>query len=195
MSKENEEIALLGGSFNPVHNHHVRMGDTLLEKNIIDGVLIIPCKNHALNKQLAHAEDRINMINLAFNNPKIKVSRIEIESEEVNYTINTIRKLKQQYPDKTLYWVIGADILHEMREKWYNVPDLLKETKFIIFNRDNYELTPVPGMDIRAILNIKTNNESSTEVRDRVKKGLSIRELVPLPVQKYIEKRGLYKEE
>jgi len=186
-----KKIALFGGSFNPIHNHHIKMANYVLEKNVADEVWIVPCKNHAFNKNLAPANHRINMINLAFDNPKIKINKVEIESEETNYTIDTIRKLKKQYSHE-FYWIIGSDVLYEMEEEWYGLPELFKETEFIIFNRNNYLIHPLQNMKIKSILEIKTNNESSTEIRDRVKHRESLKNLVQLSIEEYIIKNKLY---
>lgn len=186
-----KKIALFGGSFNPIHNHHIKMANYVLEKNVADEVWIVPCKNHPFNKNLAPANHRINMINLVFNNPKIKVDKTEINSNNTNYTIDTIRKLKKQYSHE-FYWIIGSDVLHEMKEGWYGLPELLKETEFIIFNRRGYSLALFPDMKIKSILEIKTNNESSTEIRDRVKHRESLKNLVQLSIEEYIIKNKLY---
>lgn len=188
---KSKKIGLFGGSFNPIHNHHIKMANHVLEKNVADEVWIVPCKNHPFNKNLAPANHRINMINLAFNNPKIKVDKTEINSNKTNYTINTIRKLKSQYPHE-FYWIIGSDVLHEMKEEWYGLPELFKETEFIIFNRNNYLIHPLKSMKIKSILEIKTNNESSTEIRERIKQKKPLKNLIPLSIEEYIIKNRLY---
>ncbi|MDD5192639.1 MAG: nicotinate (nicotinamide) nucleotide adenylyltransferase [Candidatus Nanoarchaeia archaeon] len=188
-----KKIALFGGSFNPIHNHHVKMANTVLEEHVAEEVWIIPSKNHPYNKNLAPAKDRINMIQLAFDNPKVKINRTEIESNETNYTIRTIKKLKKKHPHE-FYWVIGADVLYEMENNsWYGLNELLKETEFIIFSRKGYSIKQIPDMRIKAALDIKTHNESSTEIRERIRQGKSLKDMVPFKVEEYIQKKGLYK--
>jgi nicotinate-nucleotide adenylyltransferase len=186
-----KKVALFGGSFNPIHDDHIKMANLVLDKKIADEIWIIPSKNHPFAKQLAPAEHRMNMINLAFDNPRIKINTIEIDSDEINYTIRTIKKLKKQYAYE-FYWIIGADILHEMNEKWYGLNELLKETEFIIFDRKGYLIKQIPDMEVRAILNIKTKNESSSDIRELVKQKKPLKGLVPLKIEEYIIKNKLY---
>lgn len=188
---ESKKVALFGGSFNPIHNHHISMVNEILNKKTADEVWIIPSKNHPFNKQLAPAEDRINMINLAFNNPYIKINTIEINSPETNYTIRTVQKLKAQYPYE-FYWTIGADILADMKDKWYGLEDLLKETEFIIFNREGCPINYIPNMKIKTVFNIPTHGESSSRIRRLASQNKPLKELVPLNVEEYIKEKRLY---
>jgi nicotinate-nucleotide adenylyltransferase len=187
---KNKEIALFGGSFNPIHNDHIQMANSVLKKKIADEVWIIPSKNHPFAKQLAPAKHRINMINLAFDNKNIKVDTTEIDSNEINYTICAIKKLKKQYAYK-FYWMIGADILNEMNNRWYGLKELLKETEFIVFSRKGYSIKAVPNMKVKAVLDIKTN-KSSSNIRELIKHGESLKGLVPLNAERYIIKNRLY---
>ncbi len=187
-----KKIALFGGSFNPIHNHHINMANCVLEEKLVDEIWIIPCKNHPFNKSLAPAYHRINMICLAFNDSRIKINNIEADSSETNYTLRTIQKLKEQYPYK-FYWMTGSDILSEIN-KWYGKKELLKETEFIIFNRNGYNINAQKDMKIKRVLNISSNNESSTEIRERVRENKPLKNLVPLIIEEYIKKEGLYKQ-
>lgn len=186
-----KKIALFGGSFNPIHNHHITMAKCALEKELVDEVWIIPSKNHPYNKNLAPAYHRINMIVLAFNNPRIKINNLEVDSNETNYTLKTIQKLKKQYPYK-FYWMAGSDILSEIN-KWHGRDELFKETEFIIFNRKGYHVNAPKNMKIKRILNIESNNESSTEIRERIKQNKPLKNLVPLVIEDYIKREELYK--
>lgn len=188
-----KKIALFGGSFNPIHNHHIKMANSVLEKRLTDEVWIIPSKNHPYNKNLAPAYHRINMIVLAFNDPRIKINNIEVDSNETNYTIRTIQKLKEQYPYK-FYWMAGSDILSELNG-WYGKDKLLKETEFIIFKRKGYQISALEDIKIKRILNVDSNNESSTEIRERIRQNKPLKNLVPLIIEEYIKKEGLYKNE
>ena len=190
----NKKIALFGGSFNPIHNHHLKMANSVLEKKVAKEVWMIPTKNHPFNKSLAPAQDRINMINLAVNNPNIKVNTTEIESNETNYTIRTIKKLKSQYPqDHEFYWIVGADVLHNMHLEWYGIEELLEETPFIIFNRKGYSMQKVPDMKVKQIIEIATDDESSSHARYLASQNKSLKDIVPLSVEEYIQQKGLYR--
>lgn len=187
-----KKIALFGGSFNPIHNHHIKMANSVLEKKLADEVWIIPSKNHPFNKNLAPAYHRINMICLAFNDPRIKINNIEIDSSETNYTIRTIQKLKEQYPYK-FYWMAGSDILSEI-DKWYGKDELLKEIEFILFKRNGYDIDAPKNMKIKKMLNIDSDNESSTEIRERIRQNKPLKNLVPLAIEEYIKTEKPYKQ-
>jgi len=186
-----KEIALFGGSFNPIHNHHIRMTNLILEKRFADEVWLLPPKNHPFNKKLAPIENRINMINLAFSNPRVKVDRTDADADETNYTLNTIRKLKSQYPHE-FSLVISSDILYEINQ-WHGRDKLLEETEFIIFNRNNYPFFKIPDMKLKATIQVRISNESSSEIRELVSQNKSLKNLIPSSIEEYIQKRGLYK--
>lgn len=190
---KNKRIGLFGGSFNPIHNSHLKLINTVLNKKIVDEVWIIPCKNHPFDKELASAEDRINMINFAIQKiPHVKLNDIEIKSEEKSYTYNTVMKLKEKNLDKEFYFIIGADILHEFIN-WYKSEELLKEIQFILFWRGNYLLEKISGMKITELVAENSDNLSSSKIRSLVLKNKSISGLVPKEVENYIIQRELYK--
>jgi len=188
----NKKIALFGGSFNPVHNQHINLINEILNQDLVDEVWIIPSKNHPHSKQLTPAKDRVNMIKLAISNPKVKICDIELKSDETNYTIRTITKLKAKYPHE-FFWTMGSDILQDMNDKWYGIKELMKATKFIIFKRKGYSIKKIPNMKIIAILENNINNISSSEIRKRIAQNKSLKDLIPLPIKEYILKNKLYK--
>lgn len=90
------KIGILGGSFNPIHNSHLKIIMYSLGKKMADEVWLLPCKKHAFDKSLESTSHRINMIRLATKGmEKIKICRIELGSRGKNYTIDTMRKLKK----------------------------------------------------------------------------------------------------
>ena len=188
-----KKTALFGGSFNPIHLSHIRIAKSLINKKIVDEVWLIPCKKHAFDKKLASTKDRLEMINLMIGGMKnIKISRIELEARGKNYTIKTLRKLNKKYPKKDFFLVVGSDILHEIK-KWHRYKELLKKAKFIVFKRKGYKLIKILGMNIVFLLKECRECISSTEIRKRAKEGKSLKKLVPLLIERYIKKRGIYK--
>jgi len=187
-----KKIALFGGSFNPIHNQHIEIIKEILNKKFVKQVWIVPCKNHPFDKQLETAEHRIQMIKLATKNLKnIKINKTELHSKSKNYTINTIQKLKNKYSHE-FYLLIGSDILHEIK-KWHKYKELFKKIKFILFKRKSYPLKKVKGMEIYKKITEKETSISSTEIRQKIKQGKSIKNLVPKEVENYIIKNNLYK--
>lgn len=168
------KIGLFGGSFNPIHNDHLMLMNELLEKNAIDEIWIIPCKNHVFKKKFESANHRLNMIGLGIKEKgikKVKINKIELESKGKNYTINTIRKLKRKYSHE-FFFIVGSDILEEITT-WHKYKEFLREINLIVFKRQKKGI-------------------SSTKVRENIKKQGSIRGLVPKLVSEYIIKNKLY---
>ena len=129
-----KKIALFGGSFNPVHNGHIKMARTILASQIVDEIWFIPCKEHALDKQIIPIENRLEMLSLAISGEKgMEVSDIEKNMPGKSYTANTIKKLKSEF-DHEFYFIIGADNLTQM-EKWRYLDYLQKNVSFIVVKR------------------------------------------------------------
>ncbi len=193
MKKKNKKVALFGGSFNPIHNDHIKIIKELLQKRLVDEVWIMPCKKHAFNKELASGKNRVEMIKLGIKNiKKVKVCCIELKSTGKNYTLNTIRKLRAGYPHEFIL-MVGSDILHEIK-KWHNYKKLLDETRFIVFGRKSYPIKKIKELKIFYLIRQETKNISSTEIRKRVKENKSLKNLVPTAVEKFIKKQHLYKD-
>jgi len=154
--KKNKKIALFGGSFNPIHNDHIKIIKELLKKGLVDEVWIMPCNKHAFNKELASGKNRVEMIKLAIKNiKKVRVCYIELKSTGKNYTLNTLRKLRARYPYEFIL-MVGADILHEIK-KWHNYRKLLDETSFIVFGRKSYPVKKIKGLKIFYLIKQKTS--------------------------------------
>ncbi len=190
--KQIKKIGLFGGSFNPIHNDHIRIIKKLLKSKVVDEVWIIPCKKHAFNKELVSSKDRIEMIRLAIKNLKnVKINKVEINSKGTTYSIKTIKKLKANYLHK-FFWVVGSDILHEIKE-WKKYKQFLAEVEFIIFKRKGYSIKLPEGMKVYKVFNYKKSWISSTEIRKKVREGKPLKNLIPLIIDDYIEKEELYK--
>jgi nicotinate-nucleotide adenylyltransferase len=186
-----KKIALFGGSFNPIHNDHIKIMQELINEKIVDEVWIMPCKKHAFNKELVNGKKRVEMIKLAIEEIEgIKICHIELRSKEKSYTFNTLEKLRSKYYYEFLL-MVGSDILYEI-DKWHDYQKLLKETKFIVFGRKSYPIKPVEGLNIFHLIKEETKNISSTKIREKVKEHKSLEGLVPKPVENYIKKEHLY---
>jgi nicotinate-nucleotide adenylyltransferase len=187
-----KKVALFGGSFNPIHNQHIKMIEKLAKSEVIDEVWVIPCKKHAFNKGFAPAKQRIKMIQLAIKSiPNAKISRVELKSKGTTYTIKTLKELKSKYSHE-FFWIIGSDIPYEIHQ-WKDYNKLLKEVKFIIFRRKGYPLKKVKGMKIFHVFNEHISDISSTKIRENAKQGKSLKGLVSSSIEAYIKKEGLYK--
>ena len=135
-------------------------------------------------------EDRLAMVKL-LQEDHIKVSDIDISRGGETYTIDTIRKLildkKNQY-----IWVMGSDLLPQF-EKWEGYKEIISSIEILIFPRPDYPIKNI-GKSIKILPknHLLTVNYSSTVIRQRIAKGLSIKGLVPEKVEEYINKKHLY---
>ena len=185
------KIGIFGGSFNPIHNGHIKVARYLVEHNLTDEAWILPCKKHALDKFLDREEDRVAMIKLAIGGiEKIKLSDFELKRDGKNYTYETLRGLKKEY-SHDFSWIIGSDILKQIAS-WYGYEQLKNEAKFIVLGRQGYPIIN-PGINIETVAECTMENISSTKVRERVREGKSISDLVPKAVEDYILQNGLYR--
>ena len=187
-------IGILGGSFNPIHNSHVKLAKCLIAGNYVDEVWVMPCKNHVFEKTLASPKDRANMVELAIRDLEgVKLCSFELDQpgDNKNYTIDTIRALRKIYSHR-FFIVTGSDILHTVT-KWHGFSELVKEAEYIIFNRDTYPIVN-PGIRIEKVIDFERDNISSTDIRDRIRLGKNLEGLVPGAVEAYILNNGLYRD-
>ena len=189
-----EKIAILGGSFNPIHIGHLILANTVCEEFNLDKIIFVPCYIQPLksNKDFASAEDRLAMIKLAIqNNPKFELSDIEIKRKGKSYTVDTLKYFKQKYDD--LYFVIGADNIKDFH-RWKEPDTILKLAKLIVTNRGGIELKIPKRLRGKKIFVCKIPDIeiSSTLIRNNIRSNKSIKYLVPEKVEKYIIKNKLY---
>jgi nicotinate-nucleotide adenylyltransferase len=189
-----EKIAILGGSFNPIHIGHLILANTVCEEFNLDKIIFVPCYIQPLksNEDFASAEDRLAMIKLAIqNNPKFELSDIEIKRKGKSYTVDTLKYFKQKYDD--LYFVIGADNIKDFH-RWKEPDTILKLAKLIVTNRGGIEKKIPQRLRGKKIFVCKIPDIeiSSTLIRNNIRSNKSIKYLVPEKVEKYIIKNKLY---
>lgn len=211
-----QKIGLLGGTFDPVHNGHLQLGDRVLENYNLDKILFIPASTPPhKNEAVSAVGHRLQMLKLAISgNRRFDFSEIEISRQKVSYTFDTIQELKSCGGTGVLYhFIIGYDALSEI-ETWYRWQDLLVVTNFIVAVRPGFSLkeieqllerngfSPEDGGADRWI-GEQTGNEilflageiadiSSTEIRSRIASRKPWADLVPPLVADYIISNRLY---
>ncbi len=197
------KIGIMGGTFDPIHNGHLIIGEYSRTSLNLDKVIFIPSGIHPFkeNKNITLSNKRLDMISLAIkSNPNFELSSIEIDRKGITYTVDTILDLKKDYEKDEIYFIIGSDIPFQI-EKWKDFHVLIHLVKFILFNRtgqDNEEINN-KIKELESLYEIQLEKIqsplieiSSTEIRDRVKNKLSIKYLVPESVEEYILKNNLY---
>lgn len=193
------EIALYSGTFNPIHNAHLIAAQTAKEALDLDKIIFIPSSRppHKDNG-LIPAQHRFNMVKLAIeDNSSFEISDIEFKKENKCYSYLTVKELTEAFGVKKLNFIIGADAFYNL-DSWFEAQKLTDITRFIVLPRDeefsddkvkkyiklrNLDYIPVkmPLIDI-----------SSTMIRERVKNGISIKDLVPEKVERYIHEYRIF---
>lgn len=174
-----KKIGIYGGTFDPIHNGHVKVIGQLLSRSVVDQILVIPAGDPLLreNAPTASGPDRFEMCKLAtkdFN--KVTVLDLEIKRSGPSYAIDTVEEIKKNNPSAELFWIIGSDA-YEKIDKWHRSEELQDLVNFIVVERPGYS----DGIDIDAL------NISATQIRqDKDLNG------VPFLVQKYIKEKKLY---
>jgi nicotinate-nucleotide adenylyltransferase len=198
MPKTTRRIAVMGGTFNPIHYAHLISAEQVRTELGYDKILFIPSArppHKVADADIIEPEHRYQMVLLAIaKNPHFEVSRIELERAGPSYTIETLKALKKLYGETTeLAWIIGADSLIEYKV-WRDFDEVLERCVMIATTRPNYDLHRVP-LEIRKRVTtfpITGVDISATVIRERVRKSLSIQYLVPEGVQAYIDQHQLY---
>lgn len=185
------KLGLFGGSFNPVHHGHLITATRAAEAAGLDRVLFIPAAQSPLKNggDQAPAKDRAAMLRLALRgNRRFGFSGLELARGGISYTIDTLREIRRMTPAR-LYLILGADAAR-LLSRWKSIQEIRRLASFLVVARpgDRLPARLSGGRIVRAPL----VEISSSEIRDRVRKGLSIEYLLPKPVERYIFQKGLY---
>tara|TARA_B100000029_G_scaffold516109_1_gene626967 strand:- start:45872 stop:46474 length:603 start_codon:yes stop_codon:yes gene_type:complete len=191
-------LGILGGTFDPIHTGHLVIGEAIIKHCDLDQLLFIPSARppHKQGITNASANDRYKMVELATQNDlRFEVSNLEFNRPGLSYMVDTLKECRRIYGSSVyIYLVMGADSLLDINT-WYSPEE--------IFDLATVVAVPRPGMDLLNVdqrwrdrfvtLQLPEIEVSSTDVRERVEKGLSISHMVPTAIAGYIKKNGLYK--
>ena len=189
-------IGLFGGSFNPIHNGHVRLAKALLQEAGLDEVwfMVSPQNPFKQNQQLLDDNKRFRLVQIALKDePHLKACNFEFNLPKPSYTWNTLQALQEAYPEDQFTILIGGDNWAAF-DKWYRYEDILQRYPIVVYPREGSEVTgfefQVPNIKI-----VKTPliNISSTQIRQRIQAGKSVRGLVPTGVAMVLEQEHLYR--
>ena len=189
-------IGLFGGSFNPIHNGHVRLAKSLHQEAALDEVwfLVSPQNPFKQDQQLLDDDKRLQLVRLALKEePQLIASDFEFHLPKPSYTWNTLQALEQEYPERKFTLLIGGDNW-EAFDKWYRYEDILKRYPIIVYPREGSKVSGVKFQvsDIQ-IVETPLINISSTQIRQRLHEGKSVRGLVNTEVAMVIEQEHLYR--
>lgn len=191
-------VGVMGGTFDPIHHGHLVAASEVQGFFGLDEVVFVPTGDpwQKSDRQVSPAEHRYLMTVIATAaNPRFTVSRVDIDRGGPTYTIDTLRDLHRAMPDAELFFITGADALADIFT-WRDAEELFALAQFVGCTRPGYSmdeeaLAKIPA-DRVTMLEIPALAISSTDCRDRHRRGEPVWYLVPDGVVQYIGKHGLY---
>ena len=201
--KSYDKIAVMGGTFDPIHHGHLVAAEAVRQEFGVDRVLFIPTGQppHKETNPMYNEHRYLMCVLATVNNQDFEVSRMEIDREGTTYTIDTIKELHNVCKkDCKIYFITGADAVEEILT-WKNPKELLELCEFVACTRPGYDKTGLQKKinelndNFKArihFLEIPALSISSTDIRNRLIAGKTIKYLVPQAVEQYIYKFGLY---
>lgn len=200
------KIGIMGGTFDPIHIGHLLLGEFAYEDFGLDEIWFLPNGNppHKVTDDSKEAlRHRIEMVKLAASEiPYFRVNLHEADTEKHFYTYSTMQEFNSRYPGDDFYFILGADSLFAI-EEWKYFKEIFPTCTILAAMRDDKDaesmreqiryLTEKYGARIE-LLQAPLVEISSTTIRERTLKGLSVRYMVPDSVADYIHKYQLYQE-
>lgn len=199
------KIGILGGTFDPIHNIHLKLGQQAYEQFHLDEVWFMPsgCPPHKTDHRVTDGVRRSDMIKLAIEGtPGFRYSDFELRRSGNTYTAQTLALLRDIYPEHCFYFIVGADSLYQI-ESWYEPERVMAQAVLLAAVRPwneahkslEQQIQYLTGKYKAEIYQIQFDaaDVSSEEVRRAVKEGRDITGLVPKAVAEYIRTHGLYR--
>lgn len=190
-------IGLLGGTFDPVHLGHLLLAQQALEAESLDEVWFVPAgvPPHKQHISITSALHRLKMVHLAIDDhPRFILSPIELEREGPSYTIDTLQILVEKHPFFHFFLILGTDMMKDL-PKWYKIKEILQIADIISLHRVGFNDRDIPDFLVDRIRWIREGvmtNLSSSLIRTRISRGMSVRYMLHAKVWQYIKEYSLY---
>ncbi|MDB5035179.1 MAG: nicotinate-nicotinamide nucleotide adenylyltransferase [Chlorobi bacterium] len=190
-------VGIFGGTFDPVHMGHLLLAEYARDEMRLDIILFLPAyipPHKRDGRAISAAGCRLEMLRLATeSNPGFAVSAHEIECEGVSYTVDTLQRMREAWPQVKLTMLIGGDSARDFRS-WRQPEQIARLARIGVWERPDIPLPPelLPGVGYHRI-DSPLIEISSTEIRESAREGRSIRYRTPDPVIQYINQHGLYR--
>jgi nicotinate-nucleotide adenylyltransferase len=189
-------VGLYFGSFNPIHHGHLVIANFILEHAHLDQVWFVVSPQNPLKRSatLLNEYHRLHLVRLAVENEsRLKASDIEFKLPKPSYTVDTLAYLHEKYPKEEFSVIMGSDSFQNLT-KWKNYQWLLRNYPIYVYRRPQHENPPnYPDARHVEIVDAPLLPISSTDIRNKIKKGQSVRYLLPESVLNEIEKGGYYR--
>ncbi|MCA8992701.1 MAG: nicotinate-nucleotide adenylyltransferase [Planctomycetaceae bacterium] len=195
---------LFGGTFDPVHFGHLLLAETCREVGQLDEIWFVPAARspHKPNVVMASAKQRVEMLRFAIaGHPQFRISKVELERPAPSYTVDTLRQLQKDEPNRQFVLLMGADSLHDL-PTWRDPEAILDMVEIMAVSRGREAASHAPvitHLGEQARQRIQTVvmpaiDISASDLRERARTGRSLRFLTPRPVELFIQQHGLYRD-
>jgi nicotinate-nucleotide adenylyltransferase len=187
-------LGIFGGSFDPVHVGHLLVAEAAREELALDRLIFVPASRSPFkpDQQPTPASERLRLLRLALAGKAwCELDAQEIQRGGISYTIDTVREIAGRFPNATLYYLIGGDHVAQL-PKWREALELARLLTFVVVPRPGQAEVPFPAPFSGRMLAGFPLGISSSQIRARVKSGLTIEGLVPAAVAEAIRNNRLY---
>ena len=189
-------LGILGGTFDPPHIGHLLAAVDAYEALVLDRLFLVPANAQPLKAGLAAApaHQRLAMVKLLTGgDDRFAADAVEIERAGLSYTVDTLKTFAQRFPDAERFFLVGEDAMTAFGE-WRAPEQIVKLARLAILRRPGATVGPdVMAPEGTIALATRLVDVSSTEIRQRVRAGRSIRGFVPESVAKFVETERLYR--
>jgi nicotinate-nucleotide adenylyltransferase len=190
-------LGIFGGSFDPPHVGHLLAATDAFEQLSLDRLVFIPAATQPLKvgRVVAGAEHRLAMVRLLLgDDSRFEVSTVELERDGLSFTVDTLEHFARAYPGAELVLLAGADVL-ETFHQWRNTERVMELARLAVLERRGEQTALPKKMKAGSVQRLQTRriDVSSTEIRERVRRGQQIRGFVTEGVAAHIERSGLYR--
>ena len=183
-------IGLFGGSFNPIHVGHVSLARQLLQLAKLDEVWLVVSPQNPLKQSLTMLDDqlRYQLARIAlYGEAGLVATDYEFRLPKPSYTWNTLQHLRADYPGHEFVLLIGGDNW-QLFPQWYRAEDIVREFSVVVYPRRGSEIDAAQLPAHVSVADTELLDISSTEIRERVQQGMSIKEYVPKAIEPLVRK-------
>ena len=201
--KPGRRTGIFGGTFDPIHMGHLILAQTALSEYSLDKIIFIPSGGSYMKENVSDKNHRLQMVKLAIeDNPQFQLSTIETDRQGNSYSYETLLYLTQTNPETEFFFIVGADTLFSI-ENWVKPEQIFQCVTLLVALRPGFDQARIMNQITRLeniyqakikLLVSKNIEISSTDIRKRIKAGLSVKYLVSDNVLAYIQGKNIYKE-
>ena len=186
--------AIFGGSFNPIHNGHLRLARKIVEQGLVDELWLMVSPQNPLKQQVGLLDEQIRyeLVQLAVKDVEgVEACDFEFHLERPSYTWKTLAALQKAYPNREFYLVIGGDNW-EIFPRWAHYQEILEKYPLIIYPREGYEVRSEDLPLTAQLVDAPLFPWSSTQIREALKSGEAVDEMLPEAIIPIIRQNKYY---